>query len=1157
MDEKRGLKALETWAKRVTSGYNDVKITDMSSSWRNGLGFCAIVHHYRPDLIDFDSLSKENILHNNSLAFSVAEKQLGVPALLDAEDMEKFQHLDRLSIITYLSQLYNFFENQNKLNKKPPVKRILSEGKSGPPSKISTSELNISTGRKHDVCQTCKHRVYILERLIVSGKLYHRTCFKCCRCGTILKPGAYVEGETEGMYECATCPQDETSETDSSLSSVEVTESALSTDTPEIKDHIRDIPKLSLLTSSVDMARNSFLKRSLSQQSNGDSPRSPEHSKLSDKEDQSNNISSEKVEFEKDKPRTSSISVRERISAFECNGGLGSTVPTVKTDSDRKVNRESTSLESSTLSLHSASDNESPTSTPKSYQSLFRDRSPRPLSRLRLDIPTRPLSEFNRRFSTETLSVSSLSPGLKTSDSAKSFNLNSMPIIKSPAYSLKTLPRQNSLSSVASKEVPSPLHFSSREKINSEECLNSIIHDRWGRIRRRGSLDHSESSHSLNRSLSSFDTISEKDTTVKSEPSHKSAENLGNSSKTPSSNSVEPSSLKLNDLSSSEVKNDLLSVGNESISSKNSIQPSFQQDSFLPNRTSELSYYRLSLVNKGKGTNVSTISSSAVESESTDDTLNTKDHYESSEAPSAQNENEKFNVILTKHEESKTILQNVNITLSPAVQQQHEKLLNTEVSLLKKADETEDYPDDLNPFGDEDDEVINESCTELPKSSEPYPDDLNPFGDSDEESSDKEEKNSSEYDESMNPFASDDDDESVSHSEYSLSAISRITPVPAIRTSLLTSPSSVKSPVRQHSTPTDSPTGSLRGTLKKRQAPKPPSVRDIFRNESVDFSSPASLQSSPSLSQHSLKSPSPKLLKSKPAPPPPPPSPNVLPKTTSSSKVSSNDDLANSKQLKDMDNFRLKSSDSVVSSVRRSTELQSKDHHQAAENREWKKKKRPAPPVPIPRRREIKKIPLREILSEMTEIELKQEELEKQGRELELQIRDKDKDEEPTVEEEELIMQLFELVNQKNALFRRQAELMYIKRSQKLEEEQADLEFQIRCLMQKPASQKTEADAAREDRLVQRLLDVVDQRNEIIDSIEMDRRREAVEDSSVQEQMDVKNSDLTITAEIKEKGMRKNKKKHKDKKKKKNQDESKGGTEEKSPKSSHHKRKWF
>ncbi|KAH3766656.1 MICAL 2 [Pelomyxa schiedti] len=92
---------LLSWAQSKTAGYKDVNITNFTTSFKDGLAFCALIHADYPDKIDFDSLSKDNAAYNLKLAFDVGEK-IGIPKLLDVEDITDLPIPEKLSMMTYI-----------------------------------------------------------------------------------------------------------------------------------------------------------------------------------------------------------------------------------------------------------------------------------------------------------------------------------------------------------------------------------------------------------------------------------------------------------------------------------------------------------------------------------------------------------------------------------------------------------------------------------------------------------------------------------------------------------------------------------------------------------------------------------------------------------------------------------------------------------------------------------------------------------------------------------------------------------------------------------------------------------------------------------------------------------------------------------------------
>ncbi|XP_031782344.1 EH domain-binding protein 1 isoform X7 [Nasonia vitripennis] len=96
------------WCKEVTKDYQGVKVTNLTTSWRNGMAFCAVIHHFRPDLIDIDSLLPHDVKGNCKKAFDAGEA-LGIPRVIEPADMDILTVPDKLAVMTYLYQLRAHF----------------------------------------------------------------------------------------------------------------------------------------------------------------------------------------------------------------------------------------------------------------------------------------------------------------------------------------------------------------------------------------------------------------------------------------------------------------------------------------------------------------------------------------------------------------------------------------------------------------------------------------------------------------------------------------------------------------------------------------------------------------------------------------------------------------------------------------------------------------------------------------------------------------------------------------------------------------------------------------------------------------------------------------------------------------------------------------
>uniref|UniRef100_UPI00358FD04D F-actin-monooxygenase mical1-like isoform X2 n=1 Tax=Myxine glutinosa TaxID=7769 RepID=UPI00358FD04D len=256
-------KELLAWCQQCTGGHNDVHIIDLGASWQNGLGLCALLHHFRPDLIDFVYLHDICAASKWQFAMDLVERELNVPPVATGEEMAASGAPNQLYLSYYLSQLRellphwtasretadavakpggraqyimnqwkrkitkNLLQKERESNKRrksksdeqgnvedkrsklllstrvdPENDQHLASNSSSPAINRQVKHQKRKTAGGSDVCCFCAKPLYVFERLSAEGRFFHRECLRCHHCQANLHVGNSAFDPNEGNFYC-------------------------------------------------------------------------------------------------------------------------------------------------------------------------------------------------------------------------------------------------------------------------------------------------------------------------------------------------------------------------------------------------------------------------------------------------------------------------------------------------------------------------------------------------------------------------------------------------------------------------------------------------------------------------------------------------------------------------------------------------------------------------------------------------------------------------------------------------------------------------------------------------------------------------------------------------------------------------------------------
>ncbi|XP_017769097.1 PREDICTED: protein-methionine sulfoxide oxidase Mical isoform X2 [Nicrophorus vespilloides] len=97
------------WIRDQIKEHEDLRVEDITSSFKDGRVLYALISHYRPDLLDYSSVNAEDPTYNNQVVFDILDKELGIPPVIQAEEMVASDGPDYVTMLSYLTQIYDVF----------------------------------------------------------------------------------------------------------------------------------------------------------------------------------------------------------------------------------------------------------------------------------------------------------------------------------------------------------------------------------------------------------------------------------------------------------------------------------------------------------------------------------------------------------------------------------------------------------------------------------------------------------------------------------------------------------------------------------------------------------------------------------------------------------------------------------------------------------------------------------------------------------------------------------------------------------------------------------------------------------------------------------------------------------------------------------------